>query len=665
MEDRLIEVLETKVKRLQDLQKEYEQNGQNLTSDAERAEYLRDVEKINQEKELSENDLRRAKKLKRDIDKRTRLAVMYNNREEQLLKEHNQKADKQHDLYRELEDPNISNEEKKEYKEMFNELSEDLQHIEERLEKNARKKAANKSRLKIAIKNLDNLEEKYGVKKEQEKQEDKNNEERNEQEDRKDEDNDKKQDEPTREMPTEDEKQTESDKENNSASQIPQEGKKDTERNFAVIADIADPKSDLFRSKIKDSFRSVSVEIPDESIDKLLNGETVNIGGKEYRIIESDETKGDLSKKTYIIAENDKLEKNAPAQPVVDEPNNTAPVQPVEPQQEETAPVQPTEQQPEETIPIQPIEPEQGNNDIDLDRELISPDDFRDMYGFGKTGDNTNAEKDPDKEIEELEENIEDDIELVSVNIDGSDILVNGTSIADIESSISEYTYKRLSEETEGYIEYDKNIALGLASNERQLDKYFKVCDEYTELQKYNDRDTKRLPEIVYDLKGLRKNKKIPFNKRVALYQAAKTTQKMYKEVGRKNDVKIKMSLIDKIYFGVMSFNRISLYEENFGALPDAYAYAKAEADAKTKKDVKQKQPEQKQKSQLDDLAQRAVRAMVKEHEGDDSAREQFLAELRNTTYEEKSNAKKDLDSSAQRIADEMDKANNEIDNGR
>ena len=594
----------------------------------------------NKEKGILKRDLNNAKKYYRFIEKRMRLAAAYNTREARLLEEHEQKANLQHELYNKMQNPDISSEEKDEYKEMFDELSEDLKTIEKRLEKNARKKEDNKNKLASDIKSINNLEIKYGLKK-------------------KDKDNDK---ENNKEQSTEENTDSDSNtKGNKTDSSIVKEDeqKKDnknntnTERIFAFITNIVDPTSELFRSRIRNSFQSISVEVSDETINKLISGETVNINGKEYRILEGNGARGDILQKTYIITENDLIERAEPAQQTLPVQPRVVPVQQQEPAQQaqsvqpkvtpvqQTPPVQPEVTPVQQTPPVQPeVTPVQQTPPVQPE---ASPEQQAQPIQTEK------------KQPSDSKKTNQSKIEEISINLDGDIIKVNEMSADEIETKLSEYAQKRMSEAQANYTVFDKNIVLGLALNEEQLDKYINACSIFTELtQDYKNEDIDALPEITYDYKGLRRNKEITSSRKMELYQTAKLTKKMYKEMGRKNDIKIKMSLIDKIYFGIKDFWSIDEIDEN------AYKMLPPDDNTNQKED---NSPEQEQTSKerhedfVERVSARVESLLMGDQEENQLIGKQLIEDLRKTNTPQEP---KQLDPSNQRLADAMKNANNE-----
>ena len=643
MKDELIELLTTKIFKAEELQKEYENNGKSLKDDTRIAENKKKIADNNKEKRQLKRDLDKVKKCYRFIEKRMRLIAAYNAREAKLLEEHEQKANLQHELYSKIQSPDISSEEKDEYKEMFDELSEDLKTIEKRLEKYASKKENNKNKLASDIKSIKNLEIKYGLKKKEKSEEKDNNLEQNKEENTGSDSNIK-----------------ENRKDNSILKEDEQRDNKNntnTEKIFAFITNIVDPTSELFRSRIKNSFQSISVELSDETIDKLISGETVNINGKEYRILESNGARGDILQKTYIITENSLIEKTEPThqtqqvyretapaqqtetiQPEVTPVKQTQPVQSrIAPEQQEEMPAQQTEPIQPKVTPVKQTQPAQSRVAPEQQPEPIQPEKKQPSYSK-----KTNQEK----------------IEEICINFDGDTINVNGVSTEEIETKLSEYVQKRMSEEQVNYTVFDKNIVLGLALNEEQLDKYINACNNFTELtQNYNDEDIEELPEITYNFKGLRKNKEITSSRKMELYQTAKLTKKMYTEMGRKKDIKIKMSLIDKVYFGIKDFWSIDEIDENVYKMLPQNEDTNKENDNSPEPEVQE--PTSKEEHKKSDFFDRIIVRVAEEVEKQQGEPEedQLIEDLKNTKPQKESS---DLDEFAQRLAAKMEEANNE-----
>lgn len=145
----------------------------------------------------------------------------------------------------------------------------------------------------------------------------------------------------------------------------------------------------------------------------------------------------------------------------------------------------------------------------------------------------------------------------------------NSTSRASIElrnvSKTEEDTIRSFAKETITKLKNNKtivdaSIVKGLLCNEKQLNDYLDLCEMHkykhsnvpeikSALEEYEKNMPEDFPEIEYNFKGLRKDKKLQLEDKLEMYKKSKETRKMFKDMNFQDKVNIKMSLLDKAYF--------------------------------------------------------------------------------------------------------------------
>ena len=155
-------------------------------------------------------------------------------------------------------------------------------------------------------------------------------------------------------------------------------------------------------------------------------------------------------------------------------------------------------------------------------------------------------------------------IEQITMAIVEDGITINKQDAKELLKKAPKGTKQLLLDKINTGVRIDGNIALGLIDNEEQLSKYLEICEKYDDLSLIGPENEKTrtelaeyLPRIEYSLKNLRKSN-IDMTRKLKIYENAKYTQRMYREYGRGKDAKIKMSIFDKIYFGIANLMKIN-----------------------------------------------------------------------------------------------------------
>jgi len=196
--------------------------------------------------------------------------------------------------------------------------------------------------------------------------------------------------------------------------------------------------------------------------------------------------------------------------------------------------------------------------------------------GASENEESTNgiSENNVGENVNDLQNDNKEKVDSIIINEDKIEI---STAKNKIELFISEQTeeekqlYANLSEETRDRIDkllnddsvkLDIPVVFGLYANEKQLNDYLDLC----ELYKYIDMDTEEakaafeqfkttqeLPQITYNLKGIRKSE-LDLATKLDRYSSAKEMKKIFEKMGLKDKVDIKIGLMDKMYLGVKGF---------------------------------------------------------------------------------------------------------------
>ena len=185
------------------------------------------------------------------------------------------------------------------------------------------------------------------------------------------------------------------------------------------------------------------------------------------------------------------------------------------------------------------------NSDFDLNNVTLNP-----LSGDYQV--NNNILNSRNKKNEEIQP-----IEQITIAMVEDGMTVNTQKVKELLKKAPKETKRKLLDTIKNGIRIDGKLALGLINNEEQLNKYLEICEKYDDLSLTGPENAsvraelaEYLPKIEYSLKDLRKSK-IDILRKLRIYRTAKFTKKMYKEFGKEKDAKIKMSLIDKIYFGI------------------------------------------------------------------------------------------------------------------
>ena len=124
----------------------------------------------------------------------------------------------------------------------------------------------------------------------------------------------------------------------------------------------------------------------------------------------------------------------------------------------------------------------------------------------------------------------------------------------DLRKALSVDTLNRLEEMQISNTQVDEAIIKGLLINEEKLNQYLNISEKTITK---TDKDMYSItmfdfPKIEYKLDNLKKSK-LNENQKLEMYKKVKASEKMFKKFGLKNNINIKMSLMDKAYFNVKS----------------------------------------------------------------------------------------------------------------
>ena len=215
---------------------------------------------------------------------------------------------------------------------------------------------------------------------------------------------------------------------------------------------------------------------------------------------------------------------------------------------EEEEPESEPEKQEEKPIVLEDKEEQKQddeNNDFDLNNVTLNPlsGDYQVNNNILNSRNKKNGEFQP--------------IEHITIAMVENGMTVNTQKVKELLKKAPKEIKHKLLDTIKNGIRIDGKLALGLINNEEQLNKYLEICEKYDDLSLTGSENASAraelaeyLPKIEYSLKDLRKSK-IDILRKLRIYRTAKFTKKLYKEFGKGKDAKIKMSLIDKIYFGI------------------------------------------------------------------------------------------------------------------
>ena len=219
-------------------------------------------------------------------------------------------------------------------------------------------------------------------------------------------------------------------------------------------------------------------------------------------------------------------------------------------------------EQPENTEDPQEVENETENQEENNQEQAKNIEDTDDSYYLSNaTLKDLEGEYEVDADIlnSRYKENDDKIIEKISMAIEENAVTINKQDAKEMLKKAPKNIKQEFLKFINNGVRFDGNIALGLLDNETQLFKYLEICEKYDDLSLIGSENAKAraelaefLPQVEYLFKGLRKSD-IEWPRKIKIYQNAKLTQKMYKEFGRGKDVKIKMNIFDKIYFGIAS----------------------------------------------------------------------------------------------------------------
>ncbi len=303
--------------------------------------------------------------------------------------------------------------------------------------------------------------------------------------------------------------------------------------------------------------------------------ETYDMIGKEmnYKLKENKELTreieslegrlNDLENRNFekIIKEMEEEQKQTEPMPIEtasQEPKQAEPTpvesQPQEPEQAEPTPVEPQPQEPEQAEPTpvepQPQEPEQA------EPTTVEP-----------------QPQEPEQaELQQTERNNKVIIhaDRVEVKLPNTQIELDIDNVSDEEvqdvKALTKETWKKIKNVHKEGIYFDITVVRSLLRNEKQLNHYLDMCEAYN--KKENNINKKEMengfPEIVYDLKDIRKNKKLDMIHKMAMYNDAKNAQKMFKYYDMHDKVKVDISIADMAYLNLnKAYLRIKGFMQN------------------------------------------------------------------------------------------------------
>ncbi len=218
----------------------------------------------------------------------------------------------------------------------------------------------------------------------------------------------------------------------------------------------------------------------------------------------------------------------------------------------------------------------------------------------------------------------------VNVNMPNYNISLSLNEISsqeqDLRKALSVDTLNRLEEMQISNTQADEAIIKGLLINEEKLNQYLNMCEKSEKTITKTDKDMYSItmfdfPKIEYKLDNLKKSK-LNENQKLEMYKKVKASEKMFKKFGLKNNINIKMSLMDKAYFNVKSLvenlkSTKALKPANRNIIDNQNTVTEPQDNAKQEKSLKERIEFKRDKQAEEDLEYKALKALVDKKQGD------------------------------------------------